>query len=122
MPVAGGAGLGTAAAAKAGAKFSVIWVDVDGCESAPQYCSVFLTTVVKNIPDAVRDAVVKGASSPGTLLTGGFVGTLANNGVSIAPYHDFDSKVPAALKSEVDKLKQDIISGAVKVESPAQPK
>jgi len=122
MPVAGGAGLGTAAAAKAGAKFSVIWVDVDGCESAAQYCSVFLTTVVKNIPDAVKDAVTKGADSTGTLLTGGFVGTLANNGVSIAPYHDFDSKVPAELKAEVDKLKQDIISGTVKVESPAQPK
>ena len=31
----------------------------------------------------------------GTLLTGGFLGTLANNGVSLAPYHDFDSKVDA---------------------------
>lgn len=122
MPVAGGAGLGTAAAAKGGANISVIWVDVDGCESAPQYCSVFLTTVVKNIPDAVRDAAIKGSESGGQLLTGGFIGTLENNGVSLAPYHEFESKVPAELKAEVDKLKQDIISGAVKVESPAQPK
>ena len=37
MPVAGGAGLGTTAAAKAsGGKYSVIWVDVDGCESTAQ--------------------------------------------------------------------------------------
>ena len=51
----------------------------------------------------------------------GFVGTLANNGVSIAPYHDFDSKVPADLKAEVDKLKADIIAGTIKVESKASP-
>ena len=122
MPVAGGAGLGTAAAAKASGNFSVIWVDVDGCESAAQYCSTFLTTVVKNIPDAVKDAATKGAGAPSTKLSGGTIGTLQNNGVSIAPYHDWDSKVPAELKAEIDKLKQDIIAGTVKVESPAQPK
>ncbi len=53
---------------------------------------------------------------------GGSTGTLANNGVRLAPYHEFDSKIPAALKSEVDQLKADIISGKVKVSSPAQPK
>ncbi|MEJ3742105.1 BMP family ABC transporter substrate-binding protein [Actinomycetes bacterium KLBMP 9797] len=123
FPVAGGAGLGTAAAAQAaGEKYSVIWVDVDGCESAQQYCAQFLTTVVKNIPDAVKDAVLKGAKGESLASSSGFLGTLANNGVSLAPYHEFDSKVPAELKAEVDKLKQDIIAGTVKVTSPAQPK
>jgi basic membrane protein A and related proteins len=123
MPVAGGAGLGTAAAAQASSgKYSVIWVDVDGCESAKQYCSTFLTTVVKNIPDAVKAAVLKGAGGEKLNSTDGFLGTLENNGVSIAPYHDFDSKIPADLKSEVDKLKADIIAGTIKVTSGAQPK
>ena len=36
--------------------------------------------------------------------------------------YDFDSKIDAGLKSEVDKLKQDIISGTVKVESANAPK
>ncbi|MGE5830321.1 MAG: BMP family lipoprotein [Micromonosporaceae bacterium] len=120
MPVAGGTGLGTATAAKASGQYSVIWVDVDGCESNAANCGAFLTTVVKNIPDAVRDAVLKGFS--GGDLKAGFLGTLANNGVSIAPYHDFDSKIPAALKAELDTLKADIISGKVQVTSPAQPK
>jgi basic membrane protein A len=120
MPVAGGTGLGTMEDAAAG-KFAGIWVDVDGCEST-QYCAGTLTTVVKNIPDAVRDAVLKGAKKESLAQTAGFIGTLANNGVSIAPFHDFDSKVSAELKAEVDKLKQDIIAGTVKVESPAQPK
>lgn len=122
LPVAGGTGLGTASAAQqSNGKFSVIWVDQDGCNSASQYCSVFLSTVVKNISDTVKDAVLKLAA--GSLQGGtGSIGTLANNGVQLAPYHQFDSKVPDALKSEIDQLKQDIISGKIMVTSPAQPK
>ncbi|MEU1604845.1 BMP family lipoprotein [Micromonospora matsumotoense] len=121
MPVAGGAGLGTTSAAKAsGGKYSVVWVDVDGCESTPD-CAALLTTVVKNIPDAVKDAVLKAAGGEKLAATPGFVGNLANNGVSIAPYHDFDSKVPADLKAEVDKLKADIAAGTITVTSKAQP-
>jgi basic membrane protein A len=122
MPVAGGTGLGTAEGSAANpSKFATIWVDVDGCNST-QYCAGLLTTVVKNIPDAVRDAVLKGAKKESLAVSDGFVGTLKNNGVSIAPYHDFDGKIDAGLKAEVDKLKADIIAGTVKVESPAQPK
>jgi basic membrane protein A len=123
MPVAGGTGLGTADVAKAsGGKVSVIWVDQDGCKSAEQYCDVFLTTVVKNITDAVKQAVADGASGKPLTATPGYLGTLENNGVSLAPYNSFDSKVDAALKAEVDKLKQDIIAGTVKVTSASAPK
>jgi basic membrane protein A len=123
LPVAGGTGLGTAAAAQqSNGQYSVIWVDQDGCTSAEQYCSVFLSTVVKNIKDAVKEAVVSGAKGEQLDASAGFVGTLANNGVSLAPFHDFDSKVPAELKTELDQLKQDIVAGKVAVNSPAQPK
>jgi len=122
MPVAGGTGLGTGDVAKASnGKVSVIWVDQDGCKSAAQYCDVFLTTVVKNITDAVKQAVVTGAQGKPLDATKGYLGTLQNNGVSLAPYNKFDSKIDAGLKSEVDKLKQDIISGKVKVESKNAP-
>ncbi|MCW3840159.1 BMP family ABC transporter substrate-binding protein [Micromonospora yasonensis] len=120
MPVAGGSGLGTTAAAQANGKYSVIWVDVDGCESTPN-CPALVTTVVKNIPDAVKEAVLKAAGGEKLQAKPGFVGTLANNGVSIAPYHDFDSKVPADLKAEVDKIKADIAAGTITVTSKAQP-
>ncbi|MDG4784449.1 BMP family ABC transporter substrate-binding protein [Micromonospora sp. WMMD1102] len=122
MPVAGGAGLGTTAAAQAsGGKYSVIWVDVDGCQSTPN-CPALLTTVVKNISDAVKDAVVTAAKGDKLAHDPGYLGTLANNGVSLAPYHEFDGKVPAELKAEIDKLKADISSGAIKVTSASQPK
>jgi len=122
MPVAGGAGLGTTAAAQASnGEYSAIWVDADGCESTPN-CPALVTTVVKNIADAVRDAVVTAAKGEKLAHDPGFLGTLANNGVSLAPYHDFDSKVPAELKAEVEKLETDIAAGTITVTSAAQPK
>lgn len=119
FPVAGGTGLGSAA--NAGTKYAVIWVDADGYDTTP-YKSAMLTTVVKNSKDGVKEALTKAAGQKGTLLTGGFLGTLANNGVSLAPYHDFDSKIDAGLKAEIEQLKADIISGKIVVTSPAQPK
>jgi basic membrane protein A len=120
MPVAGQTGLGTASAPGAGTDYAVIWVDVDGCESAEQYCPTFLTTVVKNIPDAVREAVLEAAGSD-ELATGEFLGTLENEGVSLAPYHEFDDDIPEELKTDIIDLQADIIDGTVTVESPAQP-
>ncbi len=123
MPVAGGTGLGTADVAKASSgKVSVIWVDQDGCKSAEQYCDVFLTTVVKNINDAVKQAVADGAAGKTLAATPGYLGTLENDGVGLAPYNKFDSKVDSGLKGEIDKLKADIIAGTVKVESVNAPK
>ncbi|MGX6606888.1 BMP family lipoprotein [Micromonosporaceae bacterium Da 78-11] len=123
MPVAGGTGLGAAEVAKGSAgKVSIIWVDQDGCKSAALDCEVFLTTVVKNISDAVEKAVVAGAQGQPLAATPGYLGTLENNGVSLAPYNQFDSKVDAGLKAEVEKLKADIIAGTVKVESASAPK
>ena len=123
LPVAGGTGLGAADVAKgSGGKVSVIWVDQDGCKSAAQDCEVFLTTVVKNIIDAVQKAVVAGATGQPLTATPGYLGTLENNGVSLAPYNRFESKVDAGLKSEIDKLKADIVAGTVKVESTNAPK
>jgi len=122
MPVAGRSGLGAAEVAKGSAgKVSIIWVDQDGCTSAAQDCDVFLTTVVKNITDAVETAVVAGATGQPLTATPGYLGTLENNGVSLAPYNQFDSKVDQGLKDEVEKLKADIIAGTIKVESPSAP-
>lgn len=120
FPVAGGTGLGTASTAKASnGKLNAIWVDFDGCESAADYCSVFMTSVVKNIPDAVKEAVLR--SSKGE-KGGSFLGTLDNKGTFLAPYHQYEDKIDEALKKEVEQLAADIISGKIKIASKAQPK
>jgi len=120
MPVAGGAGLGTASAPGAGEEYVVIWVDVDGCVSAEQYCPAFLTTVVKNIPDAVQEAVLASAGTE-ELDNGSFLGTLENEGVSLAPYHEFEDQISEELKTDIIDLQADIIDGTITVTSPAQP-
>jgi basic membrane protein A len=120
FPVAGGAGLGAGAAAQASSgKVSVIWVDTDGCVSAAQYCSVFLSSVTKNLADSVTTYLQ--AAAGGTFPTGSYIGTLSNNGTGLAPFHDFASKVPAALQTELTQVKADIISGKIKITSPSQP-
>ncbi len=120
FPVAGGTGLGSAAIAKSGGKAVIIWVDTDGFVSAPQYGSVFLTTVFKGIDLAVTKAVED--SSAGTSATKDYVGTLDNAGTGLSPYHNFDGKVDSALKTELDQIKQKIVSGEIKITSPSQPK
>jgi basic membrane protein A len=97
----------------------VIWVDTDGCESVATYCKYFLTSVTKNLTDSVKTYVEAAAS--GKFPKGSYIGTLSNNGTGIAPFHDFDSKVPASLKSQLTQVKADIISGKIKITSPSQP-
>jgi basic membrane protein A and related proteins len=116
FPVAGGVGLGTAKAVQtadaAGKKVSVEWVDTDGCVNAPQYCKYFLTSVTKGIVSAVENAVLSAAK--GTFAGGTYVGTLSNGGAVLAPYHDFASKIPASVQTEINTLKSDIESGKIK--------
>jgi basic membrane protein A len=121
FPVAGGTGLGSGAAAQAaGGNVSVLWVDTDGCVSASQYCKYFLSSVTKNLTDSVTQYATKAAS--GTFPTGSYIGVLANNGTGLAPFHDFEAKVPASLKAELATVKADIISGKIVITSPSQPK
>ena len=73
FPVAGSVGLGAAAAVKqAGGSNYMEWVDTDGCVSAPQYCSLFITSVTKGITTSVSDAVE--AAAKGTFKGGTYVG------------------------------------------------
>ncbi len=120
FPVAGGAGLGAGAAAQAsGGKVSVLWVDTDGCVSAAQYCSVFLSSVIKGLTTAVQTYVE--AAAAGKVPATGYVGTLANGGTGLAPFHDFESKVPASVKAELATVTKGIEDGSIKVTSPSTP-
>lgn len=113
LPVAGPTGLGTIAAAEDAGDVSVIWVDDDGCISLPDSCGVFLTSVQKNMNVSVFDAMQ--AVVDGTFTGGLYVGTLENNGVGIAPYHDWESKIPQELVDRIEELKAGIIDGSVSV-------
>lgn len=117
MPVAGPVGLGTLDAVEEAGEdkgVKVIWVDSDGYESTDkgQY---ILTSVMKNMGQSVTDVIAEDLK--GEFTHEAYLGTLENEGVGLAPYHDFDGEVPEDLKKEVEDLRQQIIDGDVTVES-----
>jgi basic membrane protein A and related proteins len=116
LPVAGPTGLGTVAAAEDAGDVSVIWVDDDGCVAIPDSCGVFLTSVLKNMNVSVFETMQ--SVIDGTFTGGLFVGTLENNGVGIAEYHEFDAAIPQELKDRIEELRAGVIDGSVSV-SPA---
>jgi basic membrane protein A and related proteins len=118
MPVAGPVGLGSIEAVEAsGGNAKLIWVDTDGCVSVEESCDLFLTSVMKNMDVAVKDITV--AASNGDFEGGTNQGTLENDGVGIAPFHNFDDQVPQELKDRLDELKQQIIDGDIQTSPPS---
>ncbi|MBO0822161.1 MAG: BMP family ABC transporter substrate-binding protein [Nocardiopsaceae bacterium] len=115
FPVAGNVGLGAAKAVQQanaqGGTVNMEWVDTDGCVSAAQYCKYFITSVTKGIQTEVKNAVL--SAEKGTFSGGNYVGTLANGGVLLSPYHDFSGKVPASLQSELKTVESGIESGKI---------
>jgi basic membrane protein A and related proteins len=118
MPVAGPVGLGSIEAIEAsGGNAKLIWVDTDGCVSVEESCDMFLTSVMKNMDVAVRDVILAGANDE---FEGGTnEGTLENDGVGIAPFHDFDSQVPQELKDRLEELREQIIGGEIETSPPS---
>ncbi|WGD37036.1 BMP family ABC transporter substrate-binding protein [Lysinibacter sp. HNR] len=119
MPVAAQVGEGAAAAALDENKL-IIWVDNDGYETlSSEFRSIVLTSVLKNAGSAIQEIVTDDLE--GTFANESFVGTLANGGVDIAPFHEQQSAVSAELEAEIENLRQKIISGEIVVESQSAP-
>jgi basic membrane protein A len=107
-----------AAITDSGKDIALMGADADVFNTFPTYDSLYLTSVLKGIDPAVQ-AVVKltAKQKAGTFDNVAYVGTLKNDGVGIAPFHDFASKVSPDLQKELDGLKADIISGKLTVKS-----
>jgi basic membrane protein A and related proteins len=90
-----------------------IGVDTDQAISLSEYAKAILTSAQKAIDVSVLDTFNK--NQAGDLGGENYVGTLENKGVLISPFHDFDSVIPADLKSEIDTLSGKIADGSVKV-------
>ncbi len=111
-PVAGETGNGTIKAMLAAKKWAV-GVDNDQAITLPDYAGAILTSAQKAIDVSVLDVIKK--TSGGDLGGEDYSGTLANSGVLLAPFHEFDSQIPAETKTELDTLKAAIADGSIKV-------
>lgn len=107
-----------AAITDSGKDVALIGADADVYTTFPTYDKLYLTSVLKGISPAVASVVEDTAKAPsGKFDNVAYVGTLKNDGVGIAPFHDFSSKVDAGLQKELDSIKADIISGKIAVKS-----
>jgi basic membrane protein A len=50
----------------------------------------------------------------GTSKAGMVTATLKNGGVGLAPFHDWDSKIPADVKAKIEEAKAGLIAGTIK--------
>ena len=114
LPVAGPVGLGSVEAIRAGGGSErLIWVDSDGCESVPDACDLFLTSILKKMDNAVFATVT--AAADGEFEGGLYVGTLENDGVGLAPFHEFEEEIPQEVKDRLEELREQIIAGEIEV-------
>lgn len=115
MPVAGPVGLGSAALAdELGTDaLKIIGVDADQALTDSEKAHVYLTSVLKRMDSTVQQVIEQVMNDE---FEGGVVvGDLANEGVSLAPFHSFEDAVPAELKAELEEIKAGIIDGSITI-------
>ena len=112
LPVGGPIGGGTfAAIEEQGADAVGLGVDVDWTESAPQFTELLLTSVIKRIDNSVYQAIERALNGDAPQPV--FVSTLENEGVGIAPFHDYEDQIDQEVKDEIAALSEAIIAGDV---------
>lgn len=110
-----GVGSETGNGALLGAKELGRWcigVDVDQYYSFPEVSAHLLSSAMKGLDNAIYEVV---KSFIDNNFNGGSIynGKLANNGVGIAPYHDYDNVIPDSIKTEIESIKAGIIDGSI---------
>jgi basic membrane protein A len=110
LPVGGPIGGGTfAAIEESGAEAVGLGVDVDWTESAPDYTPWLLTSIIKRIDNSVFQAVERGLN--GDAPQAAFLSNLENEGVGIAPFHDYEDEVSQEVKDAIAEMQEMIIAG-----------
>lgn len=113
--VGGNTGNGGLLAAKEKGKMC-IGVDVDQFVSYPDVADCLITSAQKHLSKAVKAAIKN--MIDGTFKSGLVTFDITNDGVGLAPYHNFDSKISAEIKAKISdieaKLKAGTLSTGVK--------
>jgi basic membrane protein A len=104
----GGGSTGNGAVeAGASAGIYVIGVDVDQYLTLPKAAPKMLSSATKRLADGVYDLLVQ--ASAGTIKGGNSVGP-----VGLAPFHDTESAIPAALKTVLTQVEAGLKDGSIK--------
>ena len=115
LPVGGPIGGGTfAAIEESGAEAVGLGVDVDWTESAPDFTEWLLTSIIKRIDNSVFQAIERGLNDEPPQAT--FLSNLENEGVGIAPFHDYEDQISDEVKAAIEEMQQMIIDGELSPE------
>ncbi len=109
------------AIADSGKDIVMLGVDADVFETDPNTQDVILTSVMKNMKISTYEAIKSAANDGDNFDFTPYVGTLENDGVGIAPFHNFENKVNPDLQGQLDDIKQGIIDGSIPVNSYLNP-
>ncbi|MDH6181764.1 basic membrane protein A [Microbacteriaceae bacterium SG_E_30_P1] len=104
-----------AAIADSGKEIALLGVDADLYETDPATQDIILTSILKGIKNATHDVVA--AAAGGEFSNEAYIGTLENEGVGYAPFHNFESLVSPDLVDELDAIQGQIIDGTIPVTS-----
>ena len=108
--VGGNTGNGGLLAAKEKGKMG-IGVDVDQYYTYPEVKDILITSAMKNVDVAVFDAIkaaVNGQLKPGIMLS-----SMKNGGIGLAPYHEWENKIPQKCKDLVKKAEEGLKNGTI---------
>jgi len=86
-----------------------IGVDVDQYDTYPEVRDALLSSAAKNADAAVYNYLK--SIKDGSVEAGIMTADLSNGGVGLAPYHDWDSKIPQAVKDKVKEAADNLKSG-----------
>jgi basic membrane protein A len=97
------------------AKERGVWgvgVDVDQYFTLPNEQDILLTSTMKRLDNAVFgtiEGILQDEFAGGSV----YLGTLANNGVGLAPFHDYADDIPEDIKQELNEIAFGIIDGSI---------
>jgi basic membrane protein A len=92
-----------------------IGADVDQYNTAPDAQSALISSAMKNVDVAVYNYLKMVAA--GSVQAGISTATLQNGSVGLAPFHDWDSKISAELKAQIEKASNGIKDGSIKIDA-----
>lgn len=103
------------AIADSGDDIALVGVDADFFETDPTTADVIFTSILKNMKTSTYEAVI--AAGNDEFDAEAYIGTLENDGVGLAPFHNFESKISDTLTDELETVKAGIIDGSIPVTS-----
>jgi basic membrane protein A len=88
-----------------------IGVDTDQYETLPSVQSCIVSSATKNIVEAVKNSLLRIAQDQFT--PGAHLDDASTNGIGLAPFHNFDSEVPADVKTLLDTTFAGLADGSI---------